>query len=150
LIDLGPTISELVGWDKFPDFQGVPLSNFLPGNRGFDKKSRPIWFSVDTAIAQGDGVLINGRWKLIHDRLTNRRYLFDLFKDEREQHNLSAKCPAVADNLFSFLSKIRQAHELYYNNFYVHSTFFPPSLNNDIDVNPEMVKCLEMNSQNGL
>jgi arylsulfatase A-like enzyme len=88
LIDLGPTLCDLVGATPLPSFHGRSL---LPAVEGKPLPSRPIFAELlpSTATPAHEVSIIEGGKKLTH-KISERRWeLFDLASDPREQKNLA-------------------------------------------------------------
>ena len=101
LIDVLPTLAELVGGPVSPDWQGRSLVPLLRGVR--DAPPRPV-FAMRVVTEQSlrgergltETALIDGTWKLIVHHDVGRASLFDLAHDPAEQHDLSAEQPERA------------------------------------------------------
>lgn len=94
-IDLAPTLLELVGLPIPAQFQGQSL---VPLFSGGDLQARPVvsetsWRGIDLAAAR------LGDWKLIEDRQTGERRLFDLASDPGERVDLRAGHPDLVERL---------------------------------------------------
>ncbi len=88
LIDLGPTLVDLVGAPPLPSFHGRSL---LPAVEGKPLPSRPIFAELlpSTATPSHEVTVIEGGKKLTH-KISERRWeLFDLADDPRQQKNLA-------------------------------------------------------------
>jgi arylsulfatase A-like enzyme len=83
-IDLAPTLLEIVGLPVPPTFQGRSLVPLLRGERLAETTivSETSWRGIDLASAR------SGRWKLIVDRASGARTLFDLDTDPGEMDAL--------------------------------------------------------------
>jgi arylsulfatase A-like enzyme len=108
LVDVLPTVLDALGIPPL-ETHGVSL---LPAARGepFDPGPRPLYhelLSVQTGVARG---VIAGRYKLIdvtasYDGLVERRLLYDLTLDPREQTDLSEQGREIADRLASEMDR---------------------------------------------
>jgi arylsulfatase A-like enzyme len=88
LIDLGPTLLDLVGAPPLPSFHGRSL---LPAVEGKPLPHRPIFAELlpSTATPSHEVTVIEGGKKLTH-KISERRWeLFDLASDPRQQRNLA-------------------------------------------------------------
>ena len=88
LIDLGPTLVDLVGAPPLPSFHGRSL---LPAVEGKPLPHRPIFAELlpSTATPSHEVTVIEGGKKLTH-KISERRWeLFDLASDPRQQRNLA-------------------------------------------------------------
>jgi hypothetical protein len=110
MIDLLPTLLELLGIDSTPyqaEFQG---QSFAGAIRGQDPQERPIF----TEGQSGQTSIRLGKWKLIDDPRADpqtgnvRLQLFDLDADPGETDNLSGQLPEVRDMLHA---RSRQWHD---------------------------------------
>jgi arylsulfatase A-like enzyme len=84
LIDLAPTVLDLLGLSNEPDYQGVSL--LAAGDRA------ALFFTDYSLPLVG---VRDGKWKLIHELNTSRVKLFDLERDPTETHNVAAEHPAL-------------------------------------------------------
>ncbi len=82
-LDVAATSIALAGQSEDPQLDGVNLIPFLTGKRADAPHRVLYWRWVDQAAIR------SGRWKYL--RGGNREYLFDLFKDKEEQHNVISK-----------------------------------------------------------
>jgi len=84
LVDLMPTLLELLEIEAPTDLDGESLVPLLRGEDPPRLARRPLYFSVAKERASQAGVLI-GQTKLIFDRSSKRRELYRLDLDPREQ-----------------------------------------------------------------
>ncbi len=92
LVDVGPTLLDMVGVAPFPTMRGHSL---LPLLEGKPRATHPIFSEMlpATAWPHHAVMMVDGTYKLIH-RVSDRRWeLYDLGADPTEQHNL-ADAPA--------------------------------------------------------
>jgi len=109
LIDLGPTLVDLVGAAPLPSFHGRSL---LPAIEGRPLSSRPIFAELlpSTATPSHEVTMIDGAKKLTH-KISERRWeLFDLADDPRQQKNLADQpaSRALLDELRATLVKFEE------------------------------------------
>lgn len=94
IIDLLPTMSELLGLRGAEQFQGLPLRSTIV------KKSslRPA-FAESTKESPQQKAVYSGTWKVLIEPETGRLELYDLKTDVLEQNDLSSKYPRIANEL---------------------------------------------------
>jgi choline-sulfatase len=88
LVDVGPTLLDMVGAAPFPAMRGHSL---LPLLEGKPRAAHPIFSEMlpATAWPHHAVMMVDGKYKLIH-RVSDRRWeLYDLGADPTEQHNLA-------------------------------------------------------------
>ena len=91
LVDLAPTLLELLGLPALPGAQGRSIAPLLAGQTPDDAPVFSEWRSR-RAIARGAD-------RLLCDTMTNACELYDLRADAAERHDLSMKQPALAASL---------------------------------------------------
>jgi len=98
LIDLAPTMLELLGLPACDDFQGRSWAGHLL--RGAPAPVRPVISQTETGFTTLDAIS-DGRFKLIVNRRDGSRLLFDLQSDPLEANPVDPRGPAaaVADRL---------------------------------------------------
>ena len=104
LIDLGPTLVDLVGAAPLPGFHGRSL---LPALQGKPLPGRPIFAELlpSTPTPSHEVTMIEGGKKLTH-KISERRWeLFDLTEDPRQQKNLADQ-PAARKQLDELRAKL--------------------------------------------
>jgi hypothetical protein len=109
LIDLGPTLVDLVGAGPLPSFRGRSL---LPALAGKPLPGRPIFAELlpSTATPSHEVTIIEGGKKLTH-KISERRWeLFDLADDPRQQKNLADQ-PAYRNRLDELRAKLIRFEE---------------------------------------
>jgi lipoteichoic acid synthase len=82
LIDVVPTVVDLLGLDPSPRHEGRSLLEPVP---------RTVRFFTDQGVWRSG--LRDGRWKVIEERDSGRAQLFDLITDPHEQNDLAATEP---------------------------------------------------------
>jgi arylsulfatase A-like enzyme len=95
LLDLGPTLVDLLGLARPASFVGRSL---LPALGGAPLAEVPVWAELLPATAWQHSwrVLIDGNWKLIDRISENALELYDIAADPGEQHNLALEQAATA------------------------------------------------------
>ncbi len=93
LVDLGPTLVDLVKGVRPPSFHGRSLLGALLGE---PLAEQPIYAELLPALDWQHHwrVLISGGWKIIQKLSENTVELYDLQKDPDELHDLGASEPA--------------------------------------------------------
>ncbi|HRT57200.1 MAG TPA: sulfatase-like hydrolase/transferase [Candidatus Paceibacterota bacterium] len=92
LLDVFPTLAELVGVPMLPEMEGRSLAPL------FAERPAPVRDSVFTAYRSFQRAVRDRQWKLIRYPQINKTQLFNLDKDPDELRDLSA-LPEFADNL---------------------------------------------------
>lgn len=95
LLDVMPTVLDLLGIRSYPHFEGVSLKELMWGEedlKGRDKALLPPRFAYSEAILYGSEKksVVCHPWKLIHETTTGERLLFNLKYDPGERNNLAA------------------------------------------------------------
>jgi arylsulfatase A len=108
-VDFLPTFAELAGV-KLPDeqvFDGISLVDILEGSTPDPERSifwhYPVYHHDEPASA-----VRKGKWKLIHNLVKDRHYLYDLENDIGESTDLSRSEPELADELYRLLEQWRR------------------------------------------
>lgn len=99
LIDIGPTMLELVGVDIPPSFQGVSLVPAINGHPGAADRRLGAVLLPYPAWPKGQQAMITKRHKTIMRVTENRFEIYDLQSDPREQRNLALEDAAMAKRL---------------------------------------------------
>lgn len=112
--DLLPTLADLcnVPVDPSAELDGVSLKAALAGKNTKALEKRDIFWhkASERPGSTGDYVgsaIRSGKWKLLDFYLQNRVELYDLSKDEGENHNLAAEEKEVVAELMARLSQWR-------------------------------------------
>jgi choline-sulfatase len=109
LVDVGPTLLDLVGAPIPPSFRGKSL---LPRIRGDERTPRPIFSELMPATAwpHHASMMVDGKYKVIH-RISDRRWeMYDLAADPGEHHNL-VEAPAHRATFESLRGKLLRFEE---------------------------------------
>ncbi len=122
LIDLGPTILARLGIPAHPGFQGIDV---LAADRT-PVEERALFLHVESGLSRSDAVILAGRWKLIHNRETDRYALFDLTVDPSESRDLLRQQPQLAGRLRDALRLWRRQQLAYYRYPFYYRQYFPP------------------------
>lgn len=106
LIDVLPTLRELVGLDDTSERDGVSLMPLLrresmPSRPLFAQRRKPI---KDTSL----WAVVEGRWKLIYIEEKDRVELFNAVDDPLDQKELTNSRPEVVDRLRELIETARQ------------------------------------------
>lgn len=98
LVDLGPTVLDLVGAPVPTEFMGRSL---VPALRGHALDERPIYAEMLPAPSWKHAwrVYSDGRWKLVDKLSENMVELYDTERDPSEQQNLALSDPQHAERL---------------------------------------------------
>jgi arylsulfatase A-like enzyme len=104
LLDVLPTVLDLLGIGSYSHFQGVSLKELMWGEDDFTGRDRAL---LPPRFAYSEGILYGSEkksvtchpWRLILDTATGERMLDNLKYDPDEQSNLVATQPAKADAL---------------------------------------------------
>ena len=109
LMDLAPTIVDLVGAKKPPTFRGRSLAPLLRGEVSeldvypiFSESAVPDLINLRYDTSKSIVSVTLGRWKLIMDKIHSsipRFELYDLVADPNEKHNLFEEKRDLADRL---------------------------------------------------
>jgi len=107
-VDFLPTFADLAGIE-LPDkqiFDGISLVDILAGSAPDPERAifwhYPVYHHDEPASA-----VRKGKWKLIHNLVTDRRFLYDLEKDIGESNDLSQSQAEIADELYLLLDEWR-------------------------------------------
>ncbi len=106
LVDIAPTVLEIVGLEPPPDMDGVPLPKTITGGvkgrRIFSYLGEPSY-----KVVRGMVAVIDWPWKLIMKNGKRKEFeLFDLKEDPLERKNLLKNHPEVFQRLAPLLREI--------------------------------------------
>lgn len=101
LLDLAPTIVDLMGIPPPGSFQGVSLVELLRGGQvpGLAQRRIGAVLMPYPAWPKGQQAMFSGRHKALLRLTENRLEVYDLERDPREQDNLALKQPDLARRL---------------------------------------------------
>lgn len=107
LVDLAPTLLELLGLPRQPEFHGT---SFAPLAKGAQELAPRFALTESSRLDDGTNriglyALQDRRWKLIYAPTLKTKTLFDLQKDPTELHDVSAKHPEIVSRLLKVLSE---------------------------------------------
>ncbi len=98
MIDIVPTVLELVGLDIPSDLQGVSLVPY--GTRATPPKHPPVFVEMVKDATHSDRrAIIDWPWKLHYGITFDEYQLYDLSRDPHEQEELSERHPEVFERL---------------------------------------------------
>lgn len=121
LVDVPPTVCDLLGLPPHPSFQGRSL-------RAADfPAERSRYLLSDTAWTTHLGIVRSGL-KLIYDSREGRMALYDLRRDPGEREDVFSARPAEAADLRARLAAFRKAQLDYYADGLRHRREYPPIL----------------------
>ena len=121
LLDVPPTLCDLLGLPAHPSFQGTSL--VAAGVR----PERSRYLLSDTAWTTHLGIVRSGL-KLIYDSREGRMALYDLRRDPGEREDVFSARPREAEDLRARLAAFRRAQLDYYSNGLRHRSEYPPIL----------------------
>jgi arylsulfatase A-like enzyme len=122
-VDIVPTVLSLMGQSSHPSFQGT---NVLAVDRP-PNSERLAYIHTENGLARVEAVVSGNRWKLINNRRTNSRSLYDLASDPDESSDVYVKNPEVAASLGRLLETWRRQQLAYYNYPMYYLRFYPPA-----------------------
>ena len=105
-MDFLPTFAQLAG-QELPDeqvFDGISLVDLLEGSAP-DPERAIFWHYPVYHHDQPASAIRKGKWKLVHNLVNARRYLYDLENDIGESVDLSRSEPEITDELFRLLEQ---------------------------------------------
>ena len=114
LIDVGPTLLDMVGAEPLPDVEGRSLLGFLEG--GAEVADWPNEVYCEYSGLRGDHVsymIRSGRWKLNYYHEFRSCQLFDMEEDPEEMHDRAGdpSCKEVVDSLLARIEERWDAEE---------------------------------------
>jgi len=107
-VDFLPTFADLAG-AELPDeqvFDGISLVDLLEGSES-DPERAIFWHYPVYHHDEPMSAVRKGKWKLIHNLVNDRRFLYNLENDIGETTNLSQSEPDIADELYQLLEEWR-------------------------------------------
>jgi uncharacterized sulfatase len=107
-VDFLPTFAELAGV-KLPDeqvFDGISLVDLMEGSEP-DPQRAIFWHYPVYHHDEPASVVRKGKWKLIHNLVNDRRYLYNLENDLGETNDLSQSEQEIANELYQLLDEWR-------------------------------------------
>lgn len=110
LIDVGPTVLDLLGVSPSPRFLGRSLKPLLTGQ---ELPARPVFAELlpATAWPKHETCIVDGNWKLVH-KLSDRRYeLYDLRSDPGGQRDRSKEGGEAQQQLARLQARLLQFEE---------------------------------------
>jgi hypothetical protein len=104
LLDVTPTILDLLGLTPDPGFEGVSLVPLTDGTRSVSGSDRSLFppqvaYSEGIRVGQEKKAITAYPWKLIHELESGQSELFNLMEDFTEQENLVDEHHDVARDL---------------------------------------------------
>ncbi|HPO16748.1 MAG TPA: sulfatase-like hydrolase/transferase [Candidatus Hydrogenedentes bacterium] len=124
-IDLIPTLADLVGEPRLPQWKGASFAEALRGNAPYTPPQAIFAQGTSNrAYPNPFQTVISGDWKLIRKAGTQEVVLFDLHNDPKESHDLSADQPERVQDLLKRLESWLASYP---------STFPPPADANTLD-----------------
>ena len=107
-VDFLPTFADLAG-AKLPEkqvFDGISLVDLLEGSEP-DSERAIFWHYPVYHHDEPMSAVRKGNWKLIHNLVNDRRYLYNLENDLRETNDLSQSEQEIAKKLYQLLEEWR-------------------------------------------
>jgi arylsulfatase A-like enzyme len=94
LVDVAPTVLDLLGFESDPDFEGVSLRPLLDGERSVTATASPV---LPPELAYSECILYGSEskslaaypWKLIYDTMTGKKKCFNLAEDPGEMLSIA-------------------------------------------------------------
>jgi arylsulfatase A-like enzyme len=119
LVDLAPTVLELLGVEFGDAFDGKSLAGALKGEPSTDPEDAVYLYRSDFGKVVFDGIPVDGalygvrrgKFKLIEHERGGGHELYDLERDPGERHNLIDAAPEQAAELRGLLQAWRSKHE---------------------------------------
>lgn len=97
LIDVAPTILELIGAPSLPDAEGVSLAAEVQGTA--NRNASRVMFAESIRYGRGVRAAFDGRWSLIYEARAGTYELFDRANDPGEQYVVTDSHRDVAARL---------------------------------------------------
>jgi arylsulfatase A-like enzyme len=110
LIDVAPTILDILGIAEQSNFEGVSLKPLIEGKAGLTSREETL---LPPGLAYSESMLYGGEkksltaypWKLIYDTVTEERSFFNLAEDPQELHDIADRASHSLDLLEESLFK---------------------------------------------
>ena len=118
-LDVPPSIFDLLGLPPHPSFQGISL--FAPD----PDPNRSLFLIVQTPAAF-QSAIVRGGFKLLHNELDGRNYLWDQVNDPAERQNLVSSRPDLVQDLAARLRFWRSEQLSYYADVPRQGREYPP------------------------
>jgi len=108
-VDFLPTFADLAGVELPEEqvFDGISLLNHLEGSE-VDPERAIFWHYPVYHHDEPASVVRKGKWKLIHNLISDQRFLYDLENDIGESTDLSLLEPELVEDLYRILEEWRQ------------------------------------------
>lgn len=109
IIDIFPTILDILSIPQEPNFDGKSLVPLITGKRGYDKRAiiSELYRDENNALS-----VSQDKWKYIHDYKNNKIELFDIKNDKNEKINLADKNPDVKQLMENQLAKFLESSKI--------------------------------------
>jgi arylsulfatase A-like enzyme len=120
-LDVPPSLFDLLGLPPHPSFQGISL--FAPD----PDPNRSLFLIVQTPAAF-QSAIVRGGFKLLHNELDGRYYLWDQVNDPGERQNLVSSRPDLVQDLAARLRFWRSEQLSYYADVPRQGREYPPVL----------------------
>jgi arylsulfatase A-like enzyme len=118
-LDAPPSLLQLLGLPPHPSFQGISLFDTEPD------ANRSLYMIVQTPAAFQSAVVRSG-FKLLHNELDGRYYLWDQVNDPGERKPITASRPDLVEDLSARLRFWRSEQLSYYADVPRQSREYPP------------------------
>jgi arylsulfatase A-like enzyme len=118
-LDVPPSLLELLGLPPHPSFQGISLFDQQPD------PNRSLYIIVQTPAAFQSAIVRSG-FKLLHNELDGRYYLWDQVNDPGELKPLTGSRPDLVEDLAARLRFWRAEQLSYYADVPRQSREYPP------------------------
>jgi arylsulfatase A-like enzyme len=119
LLDVPPSLFQLLGLPPHPSFQGIGLFDTEPD------ANRSLYMIVQTPAAFQSAIVRSG-FKLLHNELDGRYYLWDQVNDPGERKPVTASRPDLVEDLSARLRFWRSEQLSYYADVPRQRREYPP------------------------